>query len=52
MATLDDTNARAALEQSKAQMRQLEAALMAAKLAADDARPIFVPAIGRSWRRG
>jgi RND family efflux transporter MFP subunit len=42
MARLDDTNARAALEQSKAQVKQLEAALTAAKLAADDARPSFV----------
>lgn len=42
MARLDDTNARAALEQSKAQVKQFEAALAAAKLAADDARPIFV----------
>jgi RND family efflux transporter MFP subunit len=42
IARLDDTNARAALEQSKAQVKQLEAALAAAKLAADDARPIFL----------
>lgn len=42
IARLDDTNARAALEQSKAQVKQLEAALSAAKLAADDARPIFL----------
>jgi RND family efflux transporter MFP subunit len=42
MATLDDTNARAALEQSKAQVKQLEATVLAAKLAADDARPIFL----------
>jgi RND family efflux transporter MFP subunit len=41
MARLDDTNARAALEQSKAQVKQLEATLAAARLAADDARPIF-----------
>jgi RND family efflux transporter MFP subunit len=41
IARLDDTNVRAALEQSKAQVRQLEAALAAAKLAAVDARPIF-----------
>ena len=34
MARLDDTNARATLEQSKAQVKQLEAALAAAKLAA------------------
>ena len=41
MARLDDTNARAALEQSKVQVKQLVAALAAAKLAADDARPLF-----------
>jgi RND family efflux transporter MFP subunit len=41
MARLDDTNTRAALEQSKAQVKQLEAALAAARLAAADARPIF-----------
>ena len=39
---LDDTNARAALEQSKAQVQQLEAALSAAKLADDDARPTYL----------
>jgi RND family efflux transporter MFP subunit len=42
LATLDDSNARAALEQSKAQVRQLEASLAAATLAADDARPSFI----------
>jgi RND family efflux transporter MFP subunit len=42
LATLDDSNARAALEQSRAQVRQLEAALAAASLAADDARPSFL----------
>jgi RND family efflux transporter MFP subunit len=42
LATLDDSNARAALEQSKAQVKQLEAALAAARLAADDARPSFL----------
>jgi RND family efflux transporter MFP subunit len=42
MARLDDTNARAALEQSKAQVRQLEAALAAARLAASDARPSYL----------
>ena len=42
IAKLDDTNARAALEQSKAQVKQLEAALAAAKLAAEDARPLFL----------
>jgi RND family efflux transporter MFP subunit len=42
MARLDDTNARAALEQSKAQVKQLEAALAAVQLAAEDARPLFL----------
>ena len=42
MARLDDTNARAALDQSKAQVRQFEAALAAARLAAADARPSFL----------
>jgi RND family efflux transporter MFP subunit len=42
LATLDDSNARAALAQSRAQAGQLEAALAAAKLAADDARPSFM----------
>jgi multidrug efflux pump subunit AcrA (membrane-fusion protein) len=42
IARLDDTNAHAALEQSKAQVKQLEAALAAAKVAADDARPTFL----------
>jgi RND family efflux transporter MFP subunit len=42
MARLDDSNARAALEQSRAQVKQLEAALAAAKVAADDARPSFM----------
>lgn len=42
IARLDDTNARAALEQSRAQVKQLEAALAAAKLTADDARPIYL----------
>jgi RND family efflux transporter MFP subunit len=41
MARLDDSNARATLAQSRAQVRQLEAALTAAKLAAEDARPSF-----------
>jgi RND family efflux transporter MFP subunit len=41
MAKLDDTNARAALEQSKAQVKQLQAALHAAQVAAADARPSF-----------
>jgi RND family efflux transporter MFP subunit len=42
IARLDDTNARAALEQSKAQVQQLEAALSAARLADDDARPTYL----------
>jgi RND family efflux transporter MFP subunit len=42
IARLDDTNARAALEQARAQVRQFEAALAAARLAADDARPIYL----------
>jgi len=42
LATLDDSNARAALDQSRAQVKQLEAALAAARLAADDARPSFL----------
>jgi RND family efflux transporter MFP subunit len=42
IARLDDTNARAALEQSRAQVKQLEAALAAAKVAADDTRPIYL----------
>jgi RND family efflux transporter MFP subunit len=42
IARLDDSNARAALDQSRAQVTQLEAALAAAKLAADDARPLYV----------
>ena len=42
MARLDDTNARAALEQSKAQVKQLQAALNAARVAAADARPSFL----------
>jgi RND family efflux transporter MFP subunit len=42
IARLDDTNARAALEQSKAQVQQLESALAAAKLADEDARPTYL----------
>jgi RND family efflux transporter MFP subunit len=42
MARLDDSNARATLEQSRAQVKQLESALAAAKVAADDARPSFL----------
>ena len=42
IARLDDTNARAALEQSKAQVQQLESALAAAKVADEDARPTYL----------
>ena len=42
IARLDDTNARAALAQSLAQVNQLQATLEAARVAADDARPSFV----------
>jgi RND family efflux transporter MFP subunit len=42
IARLDDTNVRAALEQSQAQVRQLEAALDSAKVADEDARPLFL----------
>ena len=42
IAKLDDTNARAVLEQSRAQVQQLEAALAAAKLADEDARPTYL----------
>lgn len=42
IARLDDTNARAALEESKAQVQQLEAALAATKLADEDARPTYL----------
>jgi RND family efflux transporter MFP subunit len=42
MARLDDSNTRAALEHSKAQVKQLAAALAAARVAAADARPLFV----------
>jgi RND family efflux transporter MFP subunit len=42
IARLDDTNARAALEQSKAQVKQLEAALAAARIAAEDAHPVYL----------
>jgi RND family efflux transporter MFP subunit len=41
LAKLDDSNTRAALEQSKAQVKQLQAALYAARVAAADARPSF-----------
>ena len=41
IARLDDSNARAALEQSRAQLAQAKANLEAAKRALDDARPIF-----------
>ena len=42
MARLDDTNVRASLEESRAQAQQLKAALAAAVLAAEDARPTFL----------
>jgi RND family efflux transporter MFP subunit len=42
IAKLDDTNARAALEQSQVQVKQLTAALAAAKLAVTDARPAYL----------
>ena len=42
IALLDDSNVRAELEQSKAQVKLNEAVLAAAKLAADDARPSFL----------
>jgi RND family efflux transporter MFP subunit len=42
LARLDDTNTRAALEQSRAQVTQLDAALSAARIAADDARPVYL----------
>lgn len=42
LARLDDTNTRAALEQSQAQVKQTQALLAAAKVAANDAQPIFV----------
>lgn len=42
IARLDNTNARAALKQSKVQVQQLEAALAAAKLAEEDARPTYL----------
>jgi RND family efflux transporter MFP subunit len=41
IARLDDTNVRAAFEQSKAQVRQFEGAVTAARTASEDARPIF-----------
>lgn len=41
IARLDDSNVRAALEQSQAQVQQMQAALAAARLAAADAQPIF-----------
>jgi RND family efflux transporter MFP subunit len=44
IAKLDDSNVRAALEQSHAQVKQLKAALAAARLAAADATPSFVRA--------
>ena len=42
IARLDDTNARAALVQTMAQVKQYEAALAAARLAAEDALPGFL----------
>ncbi len=42
IARLDDTNARAALGQAKAAVRQLEAELRAARQAAENARPSFI----------
>ncbi|MGH8151028.1 MAG: efflux RND transporter periplasmic adaptor subunit [Steroidobacteraceae bacterium] len=42
IARLDDSNARAALEQSQAQVQQARASLDGAKLAAADARPTFL----------
>jgi RND family efflux transporter MFP subunit len=42
IAKLDDTNARAELEQSQAQVKQLTAALAAAKLAVTDAHPAYL----------
>jgi RND family efflux transporter MFP subunit len=42
IARLDDSNAKAALDQSKAQAAQAQAALAAAKIANADARPIYV----------
>lgn len=41
VARLDDSNSRAALEQARAQLVQAEATLQAAKIALDDARPIY-----------
>jgi len=42
IAKLDDTNVQAALEHAKAQVKQVGAALAAAKMAAADAQPIFL----------
>ena len=41
IARLDDSNYRAALEQSRANLAQAEASLRAAQIAYDDAKPIF-----------
>jgi RND family efflux transporter MFP subunit len=41
IATLDDSNWRAALDQSKAQLQQAEANVQSAQTAFDDAKPIF-----------
>jgi RND family efflux transporter MFP subunit len=42
IARLDDSNVRAALEQSQAQVKQLQAALEQARVAAEDARPVYL----------
>ena len=41
VARLDDSNSRAALEQARAQLAQTQAGLQAAKIALDDATPIY-----------
>jgi len=41
VARLDDTNARAALDEARAQLEQARASLAAAQIAANDAGPIF-----------
>jgi RND family efflux transporter MFP subunit len=41
LARLDDSNARAAVEEARAQIAQSEANLAAARIALEDARPIF-----------
>ncbi len=42
IARLDDSNVRAALVQTEAQVKQAQAALVAARVAAEDERPIFL----------